>query len=133
MKFLKIYNENNTLSDWQAIVDNEIFFKFRIYDYYINPENNEVYRNVKRKQYKYNTFTNTVEEEIIFDRVYLKRMISDYYYGEFTGYNSFFKITFKNKNPLDLRITNFTFQDLRSYNKLFWYPERSHLNPNICV
>lgn len=133
MKFLKLYNDDNSLSDFQCKVDDEIFFKYRIFDYYINPENNEVYRNVKRKQYKYNTFTNTIEEEIIFDRVYLKRMISDYFYKEFTGYNPSFKITFKNKNSLDLRIKNFIFQDLRSYNRLFWRPEKSHLNPNICV
>lgn len=130
MKFLKIYNIDNTLSDYQCKVDNEIFFKFRIYDFYINPENNEVYRNVKRKQYKYDN--GELIEEIIYDRVYLKRMIADHFYKEYTGFNPNFKITFKNKNSLDLRITNFTFQDLRSYNRLYWYPERSHLNPNIC-
>ena len=130
MKFLKIYNEDNSLSDYQCKVDNEIFFKYRIYDFYINPENREVYRNVKRKRYVYNN--GELIEEIIFEKVYLKRIIADHYYKEYTGYNTSFKITFKNNNPLDLRINNFIFQNMSSYNHLYWYAEKSHLNPNIC-
>ncbi len=131
MKFLKIYNDDNSLSNSQCKVDDEVFFKFRRYDYYLDDK--EIYRNVYHKRYVYNKFTNEVELKTVKDRVYLKREISDYFYKEFTGYNPSFKITFKNKNPLDLRIKNFIFQDIRSYNRLYWRPEKSHLNPNICV
>jgi len=129
MKFLKIYESDNSLSNHQCKVDDEVFFKFRRYDYYLDDK--EIYRNVYHKRYVYNKFTNEVELETVKDRVYLKREISDYFYKEYTGFKSAFKITFKNKDCLDLRIKNFIFQDMSSYNHLYWWPEKSHLNPNI--
>ena len=129
MKYLKLYNQDNTLADNQIIVDDNVFDYVKIYDYYYF--NNEVYRNTKRMQYFYNNISDTYTKKIIKDRIYLSKMIAEYLYGEYVGFSKAFKIGYRDGNPFNLCNDNLVFWDNRYYSPSQWYPEKSHLNPCI--